>query len=321
MALLVPVPAVPLWGLVLFLALIAGLLALDLGLFQRRPVALPARVALAWSGAWAGAAALFGLVLARLLGRESAEQFVAGYLVELCLSVDNLFLFIVLFRYFQVPRADQHRVLFWGIIGAIVIRTGFIVVGVGIIAHFHAILYGFGVLLVIAAVRLLRPGGGAPPEPAGNLVVRAFRRVYPVADTAAGPHFFVRTGGRRLATPLFLALLAIETTDILFAIDSLPAVLAITDDAFVALSSNVFAILGLRSLYFAVDRLMGIFRFLRSGLAVVLAFIGLKMLLAPWWKISTGHSLLVIVGTLFLATTLSLLVARPGARDTRTAPP
>jgi tellurite resistance protein TerC len=304
----------PLWAWAAFFLFIAAMLALDLGVFQRDSHEVKMREALAWCGVWGALAlAFFGLVW-WWRGPELGQQFLAGYLVELCLSVDNVFVFILVFAYFKVAPRYQHRVLFWGIVGAVVMRAVFILVGVSVIARFHWILYGFGAFLVYTGVKMALPGKDeVDVDPEHKWVVRIFRRCFPVAPKDDDGHFLTRHEGRRMATPLFIVLIIIETTDVVFALDSLPAVLAITKDGFVALTSNIFAILGLRSLYFALNGIMQLFRYLKIGLALILIFIGGKMLLERWVDISTATSLGVIGGVLATSVLMSLLRPMPDA--------
>jgi tellurite resistance protein TerC len=257
-----------------------------------------------------GALALaFGGLVWSWRGGEAGQQFLAAYLVELCLSVDNVFVFILIFAFFKVEPRYQHRVLFWGIIGAVLTRGTFILVGVGVIARFHWVLYLFGAFLVYTGVKLALPSQDeSEVDPAKNFAVRFFRRHFPVSDEFHGQRFFVTQEGRRCATLLFIVLIVVETTDVIFALDSLPAVLAITKDGFIALTSNIFAILGLRSLYFALSGIMQLFRFLKVGLAVILCFIGAKMLLEPWVEVSTGASLGVIGAVLTTSVLMSVLI-------------
>lgn len=308
----------PFWAWVAFVVFIAGMLALDLGVFQRKRHVVGMREALAWSAVWVSLALAFNAALwwwwSRAAGAEEggrlALQWFTAYLVEMCLSVDNIFVFVMIFSYFRVSPQHQHRVLFWGVLGAAFMRLAFIAAGVGLLERFHWIIYCFGVFLVFTGVKMAFPRKHGA-DPAGNVAVRLFRRFFPVAETddAAG-RFFVRQGGRRLATPLFLVLLIIETTDVAFALDSIPAVLAISGSAFIVFTSNIFAILGLRSLYFALQGVMGLFRFLGFGLAAILAFIGVKMLLADIVEIPTGVSLGVIGGVLAVAVGASLLAPK-----------
>ncbi|QYM79170.1 TerC family protein [Horticoccus luteus] len=306
------VAALPAWAWVGFFALIIALLAIDLGVFQRQPHVVKMKEALAWCGVWAALAIAFGAVVWWWRGAEAGQQFLSAYLVELCLSMDNVFVFILIFAYFRVEPRFQHRVLFWGIIGAVVMRAIFILVGVGVIARFHWVLYGFGAFLVYTGIKLALPGSGETEvHPERNRVVRLFRRFFPVAPEAHGKNFFVRHEGRLAATPLFIVLLVVETSDVMFALDSIPAVLAITKSGFIALTSNIFAILGLRSLYFAIHGVMQLFRFLKIGLAAILTFIGVKMLIEHWVVIPTAVSLAVIGGVLGLSMLASVIVPAP----------
>jgi tellurite resistance protein TerC len=271
--------------------------------------------ALSWCAVWATLAIAFGGLVWAVRGPELGQQFLAGYLIELCLSVDNVFVFILVFAYFKVDPRYQHRVLFWGIIGAVFMRAAFILVGVSIIARFHWILYLFGAFLFYTGVKLALADDGDPEvDPEKNAAVNLFRRCFPVAPANDQSCFFTLVGGRRMATPIFIVLIVIETTDVLFALDSLPAVLAITKDGFVALTSNIFAILGLRSLYFALSGIMPLFRYLKIGLSVILCFIGVKMLIEHWLAISTAVSLGVIGGVLTASVLLSVIIKpAPGA--------
>ena len=306
------VTPLPWWAWTAFFAFIAAMLALDLGLFRRGEHDVRMREALAWCGVWVGLALAFNALLWSWLGPEPAQQFLAAYLVELCMSVDNIFVFILVFAYFQTAPAWRHRVLFWGIIGAVIMRSAFILVGLGVLHRFHWVIYLFGAFLVYTGVKMAWPKKSADEiHPEKNPAVRLFRRFFPVAANFAGAKFFTRESGRRVATPLLLVLLVVETTDLLFALDSLPAVLAITGSAFVALTSNIFAILGLRSLYFALSGVMRLFRFLKPGLAVILVFIGVKMLVSRWLEISTTRSLGVIAAVLAISVLLSVLVREP----------
>jgi tellurite resistance protein TerC len=295
-----------------FFAFIAALLALDLGLFRRSARDVRMREALAWCGVWVGLALAFNVLLWSWLGPEPAQQFLAAYLVELCMSVDNIFVFILIFAWFKTAPAWRHRVLFWGIIGAVVLRSAFILAGLGVLHRFHWVIYLFGAFLVYTGAKMACTKHSADEiHPDKNPAVRLFRRFFPVAANCDGPKFFTRESGRRVATPLLLVLLVVETTDLIFALDSLPAVLAITTSAFVALTSNIFAILGLRSLYFALSGVMQLFRFLKPGLAVILIFIGVKMLAARWVEISTTCSLAIIAAVLAVSVVLSLLIREP----------
>ncbi|HVU23620.1 MAG TPA: TerC family protein [Opitutus sp.] len=302
----------PAWAWAGFFVLIGGLLALDLGVFQRQAHEVKMKEALVWCGVWALLALAFGGFIWWRRGPEPAEQYVTAYLVELCLSVDNVFVFILIFAYFKVAARWQHRVLFWGILGAVAMRTVFILAGVSVIARFHWVLYLFGAFLVYTGVKLALPKHGDDEiDPEHSFAVRLFRKFFPVAPQMEGGRFFTRLDGRLAATPLLIVLIVVETTDVAFALDSIPAVLAITKSGFVALTSNIFAILGLRSLYFAVHGVMQLFRFLRVGLAVILVFIGVKMLVEPWVDVPTLASLAVIGGVLATSVLASILIKEP----------
>ena len=316
--LLAAINGVPLWAWGAFFLFITAMLALDLGVFQRDAHVVKMREALAWCVVWGALAVAFAGLVWWWRGGEAGQQFLAAYLVELCLSVDNVFVFILIFAYFKVEPRYQHRVLFWGIIGAVLMRGVFILVGVGVITRFHWVLYLFGAFLVYTGVKLALPAKEEDEvDPAKNIAVRFFRRHFPVSDAFHEKNFFVEENGRRVATLLFIVLIVVETTDLLFALDSLPAVLAITQDGFVALTSNIFAILGLRSLYFALSGIMQLFRYLKVGLAVILCFIGVKMLIEPWVAITTATSLGVIGGVLATAVMRSVLIPPPAAAPRR----
>ena len=291
-----------------------GMLVLDLLVFHRSGRIVRSREALAWSAMWIGLAAAFAGLVFFWQGRQVALEFVTGYVLELSLSVDNLFIFLVIFRYFSVPEQYQHRVLFWGILGALLMRGSFILAGVGLIHRFHWILYAFGALLIYSGIRLGFTGEHQI-DPSTNPAVKALRRWMPVTDDYQGGRFFVRgwKGNPGLyATPLLVVLAVIETTDVLFAVDSIPAVLAVTLNAFIVYTSNVFAILGLRSMYFAVSGLMKVFRFLHYGMALVLILVGLKMITADRFAVSTLATLGVVGGVLAVSVVASVMY--PGAR-------
>jgi tellurite resistance protein TerC len=293
---------------ILFNAFALGMLLLDLFVFQRRGRVIRSREALAWTSLWIALAAIFSALLFFWQGRQVALEFVTGYVLELSLSVDNLFIFLVIFRYFSVPPEHQRPVLFWGILGALLMRGIFIVAGVGLIQRFHWILYLLGALLIYSGIRLAFMGEHQV-DPAKNPAVRALRRWMPVTDDFQGGRFFVRgwKGNPGLyATPLLIVLVLIETTDILFAVDSIPAVLAVTLNAFIVYTSNVFAILGLRSMYFAISGLMKVFRFLHNGLALVLILVGLKMIAADYFRVPTVITLGVVAGVLAISVIASI---------------
>ena len=286
-----------LWGG--FTLFVLGMLALDLGVFNRKAHVVRPREAAAWSAAWVSLAALFGVGVFFLMGRQAALEFAAGYLVEEALSVDNLFVFILLFSYFKVPPHLQHRVLFWGILGALVMRAAMIAAGAVLIERFHWIVYVFGAFLVFTGLRMAFQRE-SHIDPEHNPVLRLVRRLVPVTSTFRGQKFFVReadgAGGpvRLYATPLFVVLALVETTDVVFAVDSIPAIFGVTRDPFLVYTSNVFAILGLRSLFFLLSGIITKFHFLRFGLSAVLAFVGVKMLVSGVMHIPIGVSLGVI---------------------------
>ena len=301
----------PGWAWAGFLVFIACMLALDLGVFNRRSHEVSVKEALIWCGVWFALAMGFNLLVSVKLGPQPALEFFTGYLVELCLSVDNVFVFIVIFQYFRVEPRYQHRVLFWGILGAVLMRAVFIFAGISLINAFHWIIYVFGAFLVYTGVKLAMPKKEDGFAPEKNPLIKLARRVLPVTPHFEGGNFFVRPHGRLHATPLFIVLLVIETTDVMFALDSIPAVIAITRNEFVVFTSNIFAILGLRSLYFAVSGIMQLFRYLNLGLAVILVFIGVKMLVSHWIDIPIKLSLGIIGGVLALSIIASVLI--PGA--------
>jgi tellurite resistance protein TerC len=290
---------------ILFNVFVVAMLALDLGVIHRSAKTMGIRQALVWSAIWIGLAATFAALLYGTQGRTAALEFSTGYVIELSLSVDNLFIFLLIFRYFRLPDEQQYRVLFWGIIGAIVMRAGFIFAGVGLIRRFHWIIYGFGLLLLYSGIRLLFQHGGEV-HPEKNPLLRLLRKFMPVTPDYVGSKFFVR-GEQLCATPLLLVLIVIETTDVIFAVDSIPAVLSITLNTFIVYTSNIFAILGLRSLFFALSSLIDIFEYLHYGIACVLAFVGAKMMLSHIYPIRTEISLGVIAGILLVTIVASAL--------------
>ena len=294
---------------ILFNLFALSMLVLDLLVFHRRGRVVRSREALAWSAIWIALAGTFAGLIFLWQGRQVALEFVTGYVLELSLSVDNLFLFLLIFRYFSVPEQQQHRVLFWGVLGALLMRGFFILAGVGLIHRFHWILYVLGALLIYSGIRL-GFSGEHQIDPATNPAVKVLRRWIPVTDDYQGGRFFVRgwKGNPGLyATPLLVVLAVIETTDVLFAVDSIPAVLAITLNAFIVYTSNAFAILGLRSMYFALAGLMKAFRFLHTGLALVLILVGLKMITADRFPVSTVVTLGVVAGVLALSVIASVM--------------
>lgn len=308
-------------GWIAFNAFVLAMLALDLGVFNRQPHRVSVREAGVWSAIWVSLAALFAVGVRQQLGGQAALEFTAGYLVELALSVDNLFVFLLIFSYFRIAPELQHRLLFWGILGALLMRGAMILFGAMLIERFHSITYLFGAFLVVTGIRMALSRGDAV-EPESNPVIRLVRRVIPVSTRWHGAHFFVHEPlapgqqARWVATPLFIVLVLIETTDLVFAVDSIPAVFGVTRDPFIVYTSNVFAILGLRSLFFLLAGVMDRFHLLKYGLAVVLAFVGAKMLLAGVYPIPIGVSLAVVAGVLAIAVVASLLVPMPPAAPT-----
>lgn len=306
------------WWWVGFNAIVLGLLALDLGVFNRKSHAVSVKQALGWSAVWVSLAVAFGLTIGKVMSKQSMLEFFAGYVVEQALSVDNLFVFILIFGYFRIAPELQHRVLFWGILGALVMRGAMIFAGAVLIERFHWIGYVFGGFLVFTGLRMAF-GGDSEIEPDANPVVRIARRFLPLTPKYHGDRFFIREasgpGGamRHVATPLFLVLLLVETTDVVFAVDSIPAIFGVTRDPFLVYTSNVFAILGLRSLYFVLAGIIEKFHLLRYGLALVLVFVGVKMLLENVYPIAIGPSLSV-VGTLLVGSVLLSLVIKPKAK-------
>jgi len=293
------------WFWVLFNVFVLLMLVLDLWLFSRKPREVRVREALLWTLFWVGLAVGFGVLIRFTEGSQKALEFATGYVIEESLSMDNLFIFLLIFRYFKVPDEHQHKVLFWGILGALLMRGVFIMAGVGLIHRFTWITYAFGALLVYSGLKLLRQGE-TEIHPEKNPVLRLFRRTFPVTKEYVGGQFFTRRDGL-YATPLLVVLLVVETGDVLFAVDSIPAVLAITLNAFIVYTSNVFAILGLRSMYFALAGMMDLFHYLHYGLSVVLIFIGLKMLGSRYVNIPTGWALTIVLLVLGASILASLL--------------
>ena len=298
-----------LWIWIGFGAFVLAMLALDLGVFHRKSHTVGLKEALTWSGVWIALALLFNAGVWHWRGHDKGLEFLTGYLVELSLSVDNLFVFLLIFAYFKVPAQYQHKVLFWGILGALAMRAVFIAAGVTLMQQFHWIIYVFGAVLVISGLKMAFEKD-KEVHPEKNPVLKLFRRFMPVTGEYHEGRFFVMKDKVRMATPLFIVLLMLETTDLVFAVDSVPAVLAITTDPFIVYTSNVFAILGLRSMFFALAGVMKLFHYLHYGLAAVLVFVGGKMLLAGFYKIPTLASLLVIIGLLTVAVVASLLHVR-----------
>lgn len=295
------------WHWVGFIACILVFLALDLGVFHRRAHVVRFREALAWTSVWFTVAMLFAAGLSRWKDREHATEFLTGYLIELSLSMDNVFVIALLFSYFKVPNEYQHRVLFWGIIGALLMRGVMIAVGAALVAAFHWVLYIFAAFLIFSGIKmLLADETGVEPEK--NVVLRMARRFFPVSNEFHGQKFFATINGQRVLTPLALVLLMVETTDLIFALDSIPAIFAVTQKPFIVFTSNVFAILGLRSLYFVLANAIEYFRFLKFGLSLVLVFIGVKMLIVEWYKIPTTVALGVVAGIIIVSILVSVVL-------------
>jgi len=292
-----------------FLAFVVVMLAIDLGVFHRRPHEVSLREAGLWSAVWVALALVFNGLVYAWFGPERGLEFTTGYLIEKALAVDNIFVFVVIFSAFGIPALYQHRVLFWGVLGALVMRAGFIFAGAALVQRFHFTIYVFGAFLLATGVKLLlqREDGLSPGE---NAIVRWVRRVVPVTDRLAGERFTVVEGGRRHATPLLLALVAVEVTDVIFAVDSIPAIFAVTTDPFIVFTSNIFAILGLRSMYFLLAGVVSRFVYLKVGLSFVLVFVGAKMLLMDIFPIPMAVSLGVIGGILATSVVASLLADR-----------
>lgn len=305
---------------VVFNGFVLAMLALDLGVFRREQRPPTLREAVSWTALWIGLAAVFALLVYAfgndMVGGTSRSnpqltlEFLTGYVIEQSLSVDNLFLFLLIFRFFDVPEALQHTVLFWGVLGALIMRGIFIAAGVALLNRFHWISYVFGAILVYSGIRLFRQHGAKVP-PESNLVLQGFRKLFRVSDAYEGDRFLVRRGGLTYATPLMLILIVVETTDLVFAVDSIPAVLAVTREPFVAYTSNAFAILGLRSLFFVLAGMMERFHLLHYGLALILVLIGAKMLVSNYIEVRTEIALLLIAAILLVSICWSLIVPKP----------
>jgi len=292
-----------------FNVFVLAMLVLDLGVFHRKAHVVSVREALGWTAVWITLAMIFNLLIYYYFGKDKALEFFTGYLIEKSLSVDNIFVIIIIFSFFQVPQAYQHKVLFWGILGALVMRIIFILVGVELIHRFHWLIYVFGAFLVITGIRMLT-SGDIKIEPDKNPLIRFFRKFFPVTDTFEGDQFFVVKNGKRWITPLFLVVVIIETTDLIFAVDSIPAILAISEDAFIVYTSNVFAIMGLRSLYFALAGIEKQFHYLKYALSAILIFVGVKMCIADWVKVPVEISLIIIAFVLMISVLMSFILPK-----------
>jgi tellurite resistance protein TerC len=292
-----------------FNVFVITMLILDLGVFHKKTHKIPVKEAVIWTVVWITLAVVFNILIYLDMGRTKALEFLTGYVIEYSLSVDNIFIFILIFSFFKVDEKYQHKVLFWGIIGALIMRGIFIFTGVALIVRFHWIIYIFGGFLVITGIKMLF-SGDIEVDPQKNPVVRFFRKFLPVTETTHEDKFFVKQNLKLYATPLFLVLLIIESSDLIFAVDSIPAVLAISHDRFIVYTSNIFAILGLRSLYFMVSGIMDYFRFLKIGLAFVLTFVGVKMCISNYYDIPILISLLVIISILLISVIASVVIRK-----------
>ena len=296
-----------------FIAFVLAMLAIDLGIFHRKSHAVSFKEAAIWTSVWITLAMIFNLGVYFLFGSQTALEFTTGYVIEKALSVDNIFVFVIIFAAFRVPAAYQHRVLFWGILGALIMRAIFIVAGAAFLQRFHWAIYVFGGILVLTGLKLLLQRE-QEMHPENNLFVRLFRRFFPVTQDFVEDRFFVIQNGRRYVTPLFLALIVVEVTDVIFAVDSIPAIFAITTDPFIVFTSNIFAILGLRSLYFLLASVIDKFVYLKVGLSFVLLFVGAKMLIMDFYKIPILVSLGVIAGVLGASIVASVIRMRAEER-------
>ncbi len=292
-----------------FSVFVIGMLALDLGVFHRKSHSVSVKEALTWTAVWITLSMIFNLFVYYYFGKEKALEFFTAYVVEKSLSVDNIFVMIMIFSYFSVPDSYQHKVLFWGIFGALVMRVIFIFAGIELIHKFHWLIYVFGGFLVVTGVRMVI-GEDKPIEPEKNPLVKLVRRMFPVTDSFEGDKFFVKRDNKIWATPLFIVVVLIEATDLIFAVDSIPAIIAISDDTFIVYTSNVFAILGLRSLYFALSGIEKYFKYLKYGLATILVFVGVKMCIVDFYKIPVEISLIVICFLLAISMIASVIVRK-----------
>jgi tellurite resistance protein TerC len=292
------------WGF--FALVVVSALAIDLGIFHRKARAVRMKEAAVWTGVWSALGLLFNAFVFHRYGTGKGLEFFQGWLLELSLSVDNVFVFLVIFSYFKVAEEYQHRVLFWGIVGAVVARGAFIAAGVALIERFHIVMYGLGAFLVYTAIKIVVQRD-EELDPSRNLVLRVFRRLVPSSTEYDGPKFVTRSGSRWLATPLLAVLVVLDAADVVFAVDSIPAVFGVTTDLFIVLTSNIFAILGLRSLFFLVAALVKRLRFLKLGVAVILAFIGVKILIQGFFPIPVAVSLGALASILIATTVASLL--------------
>jgi tellurite resistance protein TerC len=296
-----------LWGS--FSLFVIGMLALDLGVFHRKSHSVSVKEALTWTAVWIVLAMFFNLFVYHYFDKEEALEFFTAYVVEKSLSIDNIFVIIMIFSYFRVPDAYQHKVLFWGIFGALIMRVIFIFAGIELIHKFHWLIYIFGGFLIVTGARMVF-GDDKPIEPEKNPIVRVVRKMFPVTESFEGDKFFVKRNHQLWATPLFIVVVLIEATDLIFAVDSIPAIISISENPFIVYTSNVFAILGLRSLYFALAGIEKYFTYLKYGLATILVFVGIKMVIADFYKIPIEISLIVISFLLAISMIASVVIKK-----------
>jgi len=297
------------WFWIIFNAFVLLMLALDLGVFHKKLHVVSVKEALVWSGIWISLALCFNGLIYYIFGETKALEFFTGYVIEKALSVDNIFVFVLIFSYFHIPAIYQHKILFWGIIGALIMRVIFIFAGVALLEKFHWTIYIFGGILIFTGIKMLFDKD-KKIEPDKNPVIKFFKKIIPTTNELHGDKFFIKQNQKNYATPLFIVLIMIEITDLIFAVDSIPAILAVTQDHFIVYTSNVFAILGLRSLYFALANIIDRFKYLAVGLALILVFVGTKMVIIDFYKIPINLSLLVIFLVLFTSVIVSMIKTR-----------
>ena len=301
------------WFWVIFNAFVLLMLALDLGVFHKKLHVVSVEEALIWSGVWIFLALCFNGFIYYMFGEIKALEFFTGYVIEKALSVDNIFVFVLIFTYFQIPSIYQHKVLFWGIIGALIMRVIFIFAGVALLEKFHWTIYVFGGILIFTGIKMLLEKD-KKIEPDKNPLIKFFKKIMPTTNELHGDKFFIKQNNKNYATPLFIVLIMIEITDLIFAVDSIPAILAVTQDHFIVYTSNVFAILGLRSLYFALAHIIDRFKYLAVGLAIILVFVGLKMVSIDFYKIPIHFSLLIIISILIISVLFSLIKTKKSVK-------
>ena len=302
---------VNIWFWIIFNLFVLLMLTLDLGVFHKKLHVVSVKEALTWTGIWIFLALCFNVLVYYLFGQTKALEFFTGYIIEKALSVDNIFVFVLIFSYFQIPAIYQHKILFWGIIGALIMRVIFIFAGVALLEKFHWTIYIFGAILIVTGIKMLFEKD-KKMEPEKNPVIKLFKKLVPTTNELHGDKFFVTINYKRYATPLFVVLIMVEITDLIFAVDSIPAILGVTQDQFIVYTSNVFAILGLRSLYFALANIIERFKYLAIGLALILVFVGTKMLAIDFYKIPIHYSLLVIFTILISSVVFSIMKTKKG---------